>query len=335
MINKINDHLYSIKVRLPRNPLGNLNNYVIRTGDHNLLIDTGFNQPECLFDLQQGIDELGLDMDKTDVLATHFHADHTGLFGKIIRPGRRAFLGEVDRDLLITNLENSAYWKYSKNHYQKEGFPVHLADKAIQSNPARIFVSEELPEIVPLRDEETLTIGGIRLKCIFAPGHTPGHICLYNETDKYMVLGDNVLFDITPNITTWPTLRNSLKSYLESLNKLREYEVDTPLPGHRECHITMAERIGQLFKHHEKRLLETFEIVRGNAGISGYDAASRMSWDISTKNWDEFPLIQKWFAVGETLAHLYYLEENGDIKRDIVDGLAAYTAGASTSFGAG
>ena len=38
-----------------------------------------------------------------------------------------------------------------------------------------------------------------------------------------------------------------------------------------------------------------------------------MTWDINAKSWDDFPLMQKWFATGEALAHLRFLEHKGFI----------------------
>ena len=36
-----------------------------------------------------------------------------------------------------------------------------------------------------------------------------------------------------------------------------------------------------------------------------------MHWDMTYSSWDEFPIPQKWFATGEAIAHLRYLEEQG------------------------
>jgi len=58
-------------------------------------------------------------------------------------------------------------------------------------------------------------------------------MCLYEPAKKILVSGDHILFDITPNITFWPNLKNSLKAYLSSLEKVFSLQVDLVLPGHR------------------------------------------------------------------------------------------------------
>ena len=79
-----NPDIYKIPVTLPNNPLKILNSYVIRTPDENLVIDTGFNQPECLEALTAGLKELSIDMDHTTLFLTHLHSDHVGLTNDII-----------------------------------------------------------------------------------------------------------------------------------------------------------------------------------------------------------------------------------------------------------
>lgn len=326
MIFKLNDHLYTIKVRLAGSPLRDLNCYVIRTPERNLLIDTGFNRSECLEDLRLGIQELGLDMNDTDILATHFHSDHCGLIDKIAAPGSRVYMSGTDKVLYEAGFDSDILWRRKKLLYQQEGFPAGVLEKAAGDNPARAFAPGRPVALTPLEDGRSLVIGGIRLQCIHTPGHTPGHMCLYNEQDRSMILGDHVLFDITPNITTWLSMPNSLEMYLNSLKMIRKYNVSLPLPAHRACHCGMVQRIDQLLLHHEKRLAEAETIIRENPGISGYDIAGKMRWSIRVKSWEDFPPAQKWFAVGEALSHIYHLVQNGKVRSESRDGVMAYRA---------
>ena len=40
-----------------------------------------------------------------------------------------------------------------------------------------------------------------------------------------------------------------------------------------------------------------------------------MTWRIRARNWAEFPTPQKWFAVGEAMAHLDHLISLGQVAR--------------------
>lgn len=45
----------------------------------------------------------------------------------------------------------------------------------------------------PIRGEETLGIGSLKVKALFSPGHTPGEMCLYIE--NHLITGDVLFVD--------------------------------------------------------------------------------------------------------------------------------------------
>ena len=51
-----------------------------------------------------------------------------------------------------------------------------------------------------------------------------------------------------------------------------------------------------------------------------YQIAPIITWDVSYKSWDEFPTPQKFFALGEVIAHLKYLEAEGKIQSELQNG---------------
>jgi glyoxylase-like metal-dependent hydrolase (beta-lactamase superfamily II) len=328
MVHELGHNLFAIKIRLVGNPLKDLNTYVFLGKERNLLVDTGFNQKECMEDLSAGIRELNLDMERTDVFVTHLHADHSGLAGQIIRGASRVIMGAVDKAFIEMRwYANDGYAKYVTGRYLREGFPPEEFNRAFMTNPSTSLVAVKPYPITPVNEGDTITVGERNFLCLFTPGHTPGHICLYEPEEKLMVLGDHVLFGITPNITSWPGMPNALKSYLDSLRKIRAYDVAVPLPGHRECHCPMNTRIDELLAHHKFRLEETVKILTEDPGVNAYTVASRLTWSIRAKSWQDFPLAQKWFAFGEALAHLDYLAEAGVISRGMDDGITSYRVG--------
>ena len=83
MTEKITDQIYRIGIPLPGNPLKELNSYFIRGEESDLLIDTGFRKEECRAALKAGLEELGADIERLDVLLTHLHSDHAVFPGKL------------------------------------------------------------------------------------------------------------------------------------------------------------------------------------------------------------------------------------------------------------
>jgi glyoxylase-like metal-dependent hydrolase (beta-lactamase superfamily II) len=308
---KILPHLYVIEVPLPKSPLKALNSYVIKGSDRALVVDTGFNRPECLAALRQGLHELQVDLDHTDFFITHLHADHLGLVSQLVRPGQTVYFNAPDAEIV----RNWKGWDDMVADAGRNGFPADSLRNTIHSHPGYRFGPDKLPELTLLKDGDVLDIGDYRFHCIFTPGHTPGHLCLHERQKHLFVAGDHLLHDITPNITGWRESVNPLRNYLESLEAVKGLEVDLVLPGHRRRFDNHTERIVELRHHHQKRNEEILAILRGGAQ-NAYDIAARMTWDLDCSSWEDFPLPQKWFATGEALAHLRYLEEEGKVCRE-------------------
>ena len=147
---------------------------------------------------------------------------------------------------------------------------------------------------------------------------------MYSERDGAMFLGDHVLFDITPNLTPWPNMPNPLKEYLHNLKLIQSYDVILPLPGHRDAHGSLTQRVDELIAHHEARLDEALQIVVGHPEINAYDLAGKMTWSYRKNKWEDFPQAQKWFAMGEAIAHLNCLMDRGEIRKEFNGKVYAY-----------
>ena len=121
--------------------------------------------------------------------------------------------------------------------------------------------------------------------------------------------------NIISNIQCWSDEQNPLQDYLASLDKVNDMEIDLVLPGHRRLITDHRTRIAELKEHHERRLREVLSIL-GDDQQTAYQVASQMTWDLDCDSWEEFPRAQKWFATGEAIAHLRYLERKGFILRE-------------------
>lgn len=156
-----------------------------------------------------------------------------------------------------------------------------------------------------------MAYGGRWLQCILTPGHTPGHLCLYEPEQQCLFAGDHVLFHITPNICRWSGVEDSLGNYLASLRKVRDLPAELLLPAHRAETGSLAARVDELTAHHARRVENALETIGREPGLTAYEIAGRMAWSIQCRGWTDFPLPQQFFAVGEAMAHLDYLTARG------------------------
>jgi len=323
MIEQILKDIFIIKVPLPGNPLKNLNSYFIKGPHKNLLIDTGFNNDICYQALKTCLDDLEADMSNTDIFLTHFHSDHCGLCARIASENTKIYISETDKKYLDLAFSNT-YWDNLYARYLKWGFPQFLLQKHLTENPMKAYLPPKETKFIPVKEGTRFNIGNYSLIAIATPGHTPGHMCLYDKEGKILFCGDHIIFDITPNITSWEGVQNSLGLYIESLKKIRKLDIKATLSAHRSSTGNCYDRIEQLINHHKIRLAETYQIVKAFPGSNIYEIASKMKWSIKANNWTDFPINQKWFAVGEASSHLEYLFCKGFVKRELKDGVLIY-----------
>lgn len=294
--------LWTFPIVLPDNPLKWLNCYVIKgeNGGRNLLVDTGFDIPECTEALLCGMLILGIQPENTDVFLTHFHSDHTGNASLLESMGCRILMSEEDGTLFTSRKQD---FFSSVKRIGQEGIHPGKILKTFKKNSAA-QIGEGIHPFL-MQEKDTLSYGPFNFKCILTPGHTPGHMCLYDEENKVMILGDHVLFDISPNICAWTEDKDMLSLYMDSLRKIMDYDVIYALPAHRNLpEISLKERCIQLIEHHEERLVEVLSVIEAHPGFNAYQIASRISWHVHSGSWTSFPMTQKYFAVNETLAHL-------------------------------
>jgi glyoxylase-like metal-dependent hydrolase (beta-lactamase superfamily II) len=303
--------LYRIHIPLPESPLKYLNSYVIKGKERNLIIDTGLNRDVCKKAMMEGLDELGISLDSVDLFITHLHADHFGLVSQLAQENTQIYFNRPDSELI----ENWQGFEPMIKYGGQSGFPEDLLRNALSQHPGFKYGTGWMPSLSLIADGQKLSVGDYTFTCIQTPGHTNGHTCLYEAEKKIFIAGDHILYDITPNIQCWSDEGDPLGSYMASLDKVRGLEVSQALPGHRNLFTCFKERIDELKEHHSRRLEEVIEILQKKSPQNAFEVASQMTWDLKAKSWEDFPLAQKWFATGEAISHLRYLEKRNRIRR--------------------
>ncbi|NOH26733.1 MBL fold metallo-hydrolase [Vibrio mediterranei] len=155
--------------------------------------------------LEMLIKELGVQVEQ--LVLTHGHLDHVG--------GTEPLAEALDANIVGPHKADNFWIQGLENQSQMFGFPL---TKAFEPNQW-------------LDDGDTVEFGNQTLNVIHTPGHTPGHVVLFNEESKVAFVGD-VLFNGGIGRTDFPqgdyaTLINSIKTKLWPLGN----DV-TFVPGH-------------------------------------------------------------------------------------------------------
>jgi len=315
LVEEVFPGIYRLEIPIPKSPLKATNAYVIK-GNRNLLIDTGQNCREALTAIQSGLAELSVDMAKTDIFLTHLHADHSGLVPALKTETSLVYASAPDAEIINTLLTAESPMDYLVIAAGRNGFSPAEALQAIERHPAKARSSRTPLQFSFITGGSAIVFGDYKFTCIATPGHTRGHICLYEPNCNIIFAGDHILGDISPNITCWDD-GNPLEDFLNSLEKITKLSVSLVLPGHRRVIADCLGRIKELVEHHRHRAGEAFDSLE-QGPLNGYQVAERMTWDMVYRTWDEVAPVQKFFATGEALSHLRYLENQGRIRRELV-----------------
>jgi len=254
-------------------------------------------------------------------LVTHFHIDHVGLVPRLRRlSGARLIVSAKTAEAVqLVRQTYESYWENLMNMYKVAGVPTELVEQMLKATPGYLYqaVYEELARPSrALKDGEKTSIGEYSFQAVWTPGHSPGHICLYEPKRRLLMAGDHLLPTITPHVTQWGEESDALTDYLDSLEKVGKLDVDVVLPAHEDLFKNHRKRISELQEHHRLRATEMLSEIQRQE-LTAYQIASRIHWDIEYASWDRFPFFQKFLAVGETLAHLKFLEKQGQVRKNI------------------
>ena len=325
LIEELLPGIFRMSVPLPKSPLKATNSYVVMDAERPLVVDTAFNRPECEEAFVTLLGELGLRPDGVDYFLTHLHADHMGLAAGLAGDGARVFFNEADLPLARPDDD---YWDMMGSVYKSHGLPLRDSRVAMDKHPGRIYGPNVDFAYTIVRDGDRLERGGYSLRCFQTTGHTPGHMCLLVEGQAVLLCGDHILGDITPNITMWIGMDDSLGHYPRSLEATAALGLKRAFTGHRSMVDDVQLRIDELKLHHSTRCDECITALESGEK----DAATvtpLISWDLRYEKWDDVHPVQKLFATGEAIAHLQHLEAQGVISSRESGGRILYSLNRS------
>jgi glyoxylase-like metal-dependent hydrolase (beta-lactamase superfamily II) len=161
---------------------------------------------------------------------------------------------------------------------------------------------------------DRLDLGGVSWLVVPGFGHAPEHASLYCADLGVVISGDMLLPRISTNVSVWPADPDGdpLARFLASLDAFERLPAETlVLPSHGLPFRGIAIRVAQLRAHHAARLLELEAAIR--EARQPVDAAALLPVLFRR----ELDLQQRYFAMGEAIAHLNHLWLAGRIRRTI------------------
>jgi glyoxylase-like metal-dependent hydrolase (beta-lactamase superfamily II) len=308
--------------------------YLFKLNGKNILIDSGLNMGNWKKKFFLAFDKLNISVRDIDYcIITHMHTDHIGLI-KILKkknPEIKILMHDITHEILkwetnndnLNELEQEA--RVMANQLIKYGISKEQGDNVVQFFmfwPR--FLQYQKPDII-VHDGDIIFEN---LEIIWTPGHSFGHICIFDKKRKFLFSGDHILSRITPHIGNFiipasmsekykdQDFNNILKHYLTSLDKIDSLMPTIIFPAHQEIIYNPHERILQIKEHHRKRLQDISELIKENP-LTAY----RISQIHFGEDLDE---MNSYMALSEVLSHLFYLEADGKVNKIEKNGKLLY-----------
>ena len=265
------------------------------------------------------------------VIVTHMHPDHMGLAHWLCErwttPERacRLWISSTDWNAArVASQADSAFGGDSAaRFFALHGLtdPQALAQVQGRNNYYASMVPQVPQEYRRLMDGMVLTINGLPWRCIVGYGHAPEHMALFcadlqgvssapGANAGVLISGDMVLPRISTNVSVinLEPEASPLPLFLNSITRMKSLPADTlVLPSHGKPFTGLHTRIDQLLQHHEERYADVLAACRTQAG-SAFD----MLPVLFKRSLD---LHQTTFAMGESVAHLHGLLEDGRMRK--------------------
>jgi glyoxylase-like metal-dependent hydrolase (beta-lactamase superfamily II) len=288
------------------------------------LVDAGPNSGTSFDELQRGIAGLGHSLEDIElVILTHQHIDHLGLVS-LVAAHSGAEVAAIDAAVRFVenySLEAQADDDFARDIMFRNGIPEDVVT-ALQSVSQAFRAWGAGAQVTRvLRDGGEIPFRNRTLQVHHRPGHSPTDTVFHDRDRRILIAADHLLKHISSNPLITRPLDGSgkrpqaLVTYLDSLRKTREMEVDLVLPGHGEPITEHRRLIDERFALHRRRADKIHALI-AERPRSGYEIARAL--------WGNIAVTQAYLTLSEVLGHIDLLLQAGRVREMERDGVTVF-----------
>ncbi len=307
--------------------VGRVNVYLI--DDEPLtLVDAGPNSGTSFDVLERGVDALGHSLDDIGlVIVTHQHIDHLGLVGLV---ASRSGAEVAAIDIAIPFVEGFSEEAEADDAFAQEIMLRHgIPEDAVSalSSVSRAFrnwgAGADVTRV--LHDGRPLELRDRALMVHHRPGHSPTDTVFHDASRKILIAADHLLAHISSNpLLTRPRdgsegRPRALMTYLESMRRTAEMDVDLVLTGHGDPITDHRALIDERLRGHRRRAEKLYALI-AERPHSAYELAQAI--------WGDIAVTQAYLTLSEVLGHTDILIHEGRVQEVEEDGVVRFEAAA-------
>lgn len=254
-----NKAVYPIIFPSDYNGLGSINCYVYQNGDDYTLIDAGIKSEGFEQFFYRKLQEYKIEISQlTRIILTHFHNDHIGVVNQITNENP---IPVYASKISIPRLKCENDYLQQKLAFYSELYEQYGVTEFARERMAKmentIHNKEHVMLYTPINQlEDSQQIGGLRV--VDAPGHSSDSICLFDEETGWLFAGDFILATgMTNALIDHDQLgkaTNPISQYIDSIEKMKAYNVCTVFAGHKEIYENLNEVMAKSLSKIEYKL---------------------------------------------------------------------------------
>lgn len=293
-------------------PVGPVNCYVLLDAPVTV-VDPGMMWADSTNMLEAALNDAGRRVEDVDqVLITHGHPDHFGAAGWLADTADASVIcGRAERPKLTGSTDRASL----VDVVGRLGIPDTMRDTFRMFYEGVRDMTHPIGEdrLVLVDDSDTLQAGGRDWQVHVTPGHSVGHVSLFDPDTRVLLSGDHLLACITPNPVLEPDLdrpdgrRRSLVEYLASLERFVRLDPILVLPGHGPRFQDVPTLTQAMRHHHDSRADEILEIISRLGDPTPYELSNELF-----PHTKDFSIM---LGVSEIVGHLDLLEDDGRLVR--------------------
>ncbi len=303
-------------------PVGPVHVYLI-TEPELTLIDTGPLTKAARTLLDQELAAIGLRAERLKrIVLTHSHQDHYGMAAELSRrSGAPVYAHALEHPSIQ---HDPGIGRFYVDLMTESGTPPATVESMRALFAFLSGVSEAVPEVRPLQELPSVVCGGAEFAFVGTPGHTPGHVSLWEPKRRFMIGGDVVIERITPNpfSAVDPTARNgrfqSLAAYWKTFDAIQDLDTAEIHAGHGNPVTDFPAYYQWSLDLHRSRQ-DVIERALRNGARNAHDIAASLFPEVMKEGSGSF------LALTEIFSHMDLLEEEGRVRREMDGAVAIYS----------
>ncbi|WP_054695710.1 MBL fold metallo-hydrolase [Syntrophomonas palmitatica] len=303
-------NIYIIKTFMPF-PLKETNAFLAESPDGWIVIDCGVNLEVNREQWNLALAEIGINYKMIKgIYLTHYHHDHLGLAGWLQQKCEvPVYLPPEDFNTYHRFIISDDYFTMIRNDCIRAGWTDDLIHDLTTDMNSIDSMIRPYPQLTPWQKDNNLQLGEDNYQVMRLPGHTDGHIILFNEKDGILFTGDNVVPHTILHLSDWPHMKiyDPMTEHIKVLDNLASLKIHYCIPGHGKLFENFAERLHIIKQHHERRKEKVLSAL----------TSPTTAWGLSNRAFPDNQYIHiKRLFLAETLAYLQALVTEGQVHKD-------------------